>query len=47
MKKIKIVTYSLDLALSYQYLEAIIQCLVPKIFNEKVEVLFVLFYFTE
>ena len=36
----KPLTYSLDLALSNKYLEAIIQCLELKLFNEKVEVLF-------
>ena len=40
MKQIKIFTYSPDLALSKKYLKAIIQSLEPKIFNEKVEVLF-------
>ena len=40
MKQIKIFTYSLDLALSKKYFKAIIQSLEPKIFNEKVEVLF-------
>ena len=38
----KSLTYILDLALSNKYLEVIIQCLEPKIFNEKVDVLFVL-----
>ena len=36
----KILTYRLDFALSNKYLEVIILCLVPKILNEKVEVLF-------
>ena len=36
---------SLDLALSNKYLEMVIQCLEPKILNEKVEVLFGLFYY--
>ena len=43
MKQIKVLTYSPDLGLSNKYLEAIIQPLEPKIFNEKVEVLFDLF----
>ena len=40
MKQIKIFTFSLYLALSNKYLEVIIKCLEPKIFNEKVEILF-------
>ena len=40
MKQIKIFTYTPDLVLSKKYLKAIIQSLEPKIFNEKVEVLF-------
>ena len=40
MKQIKILTYILHFALSNKYLNMIIQCLEPKIFNEKVEVLF-------
>ena len=36
----KLKTYSLDLALSNEYLDLIIKYLDPKIFNEKVEVLF-------
>ena len=40
MKQINLLTYSPDLALSKKYLKAIIQSLEPKIFNEKVEVLF-------
>ena len=35
----KSLIYSLELALSNKYLEMIMQCLEPKIFNEKVEVL--------
>ena len=45
MKKLKIPTYSLDFALSNKYLEMIIQSLEPKIFNEKVEILFGFFLF--
>ena len=45
MKQIKILTYSLDKALSNKYLEVIIQCLELEIFNEKVEVLFGFFSF--
>ena len=40
MKQIKMPLKSLDLVLSKKYLEMIIQCLEPKILNEKVEVLF-------
>ena len=40
MKQNKILTYSMGLALSNRYLEVIIQCLEPKILNEKVAVLF-------
>ena len=40
MKQKKIHSYSLDFALSNKYLEVILQCLEPKILNEKVEVLF-------
>ena len=40
MKQKKIVTNSMDFALTNTYLEVIIQCLEPKIFSEKVEVLF-------
>ena len=36
----KILTYSLDLAPSNEYLEVIIESLEPMIFNQKVEVLF-------
>ena len=36
----KSITYSLDLTLSISFLEVIIECLEPKIFNEKVEFLF-------
>ena len=35
----KSLIYSLELALSNKYLEMIMQCLEPKIFNEKDEVL--------
>ena len=34
MKQIKIFTYTLDFGLSNKYLEVIIQCLEPKIFNK-------------
>ena len=47
MKQIKVLTYSLDFALSNKYLELIIKSLEPKILNEKVEVLFDLHCFTE
>ena len=47
MKQKKVITYSLDLALSNKYLDVIIPWLEPKIFNENVEVLFVFIYFTE
>ena len=40
MKQMKVLTYRLDLALSNKYFDFIIQCLEPKIFNEKVVVLF-------
>ena len=43
MKQIKLLTYSPDLALSKKYLKATIQSLKPKIFDEKVEVLFEFF----
>ena len=36
----KILTYSLDFALSNEYLKVIIQCLKLEILNVKVEVLF-------
>ena len=36
--------YSPDLALSNKYFKVFIECLEPKIFDEKVEVLFDLFY---
>ena len=42
MTQIKILTYSLDLALSNEYLEVIATIFEPKIFNKKV---YVLFYF--
>ena len=44
MRQIKILTVSLDLALSNTYLQVIKQLVGPKIFNEKVEVLFAFFY---
>ena len=47
MKQIKVVTYSMNFALFNKYLEVVILCLEPEIFNEKVEVLFVYFYITE
>ena len=40
MTQIKILTYSLDLALSYEYLEEIATIFEPKIFNEKADILF-------
>ena len=40
MRQTKIFSYSPDLALSNKYLEVILECQEPKIFNEKVEVLF-------
>ena len=40
MTQIKILTYSLDLALSNEYLEVITTIFEPKIFNDKVDVLF-------
>ena len=45
MMQIKVLTYSLDLALSNKYLEVIMLHLKPKIFNEKLDVLFVFFLF--
>ena len=39
MHQINSIGYIPDLALSNKYLEVIIQCLEPKIFNEKFEVL--------
>ena len=43
MTQIKILTYSLDLAVSNEYLEVITTIFVPKIFNEKDDVLFEFF----
>ena len=43
MNQLRILTYSMDLALLNKYLEVVIQCLEPKIFDEKVEFLFVFF----
>ena len=43
MKQIKILTYILDIFLSNKYLKIIINLQEPKIFNEKVDVLFVFF----
>ena len=40
MKQIKILTYGLGLALSNKYLKVILQSREPKIFNQKVDVLF-------
>ena len=40
MKQIRIFAYSLDLVLSNKYIQVTIQCLEPKVFNVKVEVLF-------
>ena len=39
MKHIKILTLSWNFALSIKYLEVIIRCLEPKLFDEKVDVL--------
>ena len=39
MKQIRILTYSLDFVLSNKYIQVTMQCLEPKIFNEKIEVL--------
>ena len=39
MKKIKILTHSLNFALSKKYLKVVIESIEPKLFNEKVEVL--------
>ena len=47
MKEIKILTYSSEFALSNKYLKVIIQCLEPKLFDEKVEVLIDFFYLKE
>ena len=47
MRGRRIFTYILNLALSNKYLKVIVQCLKPKILNEKVEVLFDFFYFKE
>ena len=47
MKRKKIISYNLDLILSAKYLEVITQYLEPRILNEKVEVLFDFFHFTE
>ena len=40
MKQINVIIYSLDLALSNEYLEVIIETLEPIVFDEKVKVLF-------
>ena len=40
MKQIKVLTYIQDFFLSNKYFKVIMQCLEPKIFDEKVEVLF-------
>ena len=40
MRRMKILTCSLDLALSNEYLEVIIESLETMILNEKVEILF-------
>ena len=40
MMQIKIFTYSPDLSLSHKYFKVVLQYLRPKIFNEKVKVLF-------
>ena len=45
MTQIKVLTYSLDLALSNEYLEVIATIFEPKILNEKVDVLFDVFTF--
>ena len=47
MNQKKIHAYSLDAALSNKYFEVIIRCIELKLFNEKDEVLFNFFYFTE
>ena len=39
MKQIKLITQSIDFALSNEHFEVFIQCLEPQILNEKVEVL--------
>ena len=38
MKQNKILSYSLDLALSNEFYDAILHCLEHELFNEKVEV---------
>ena len=40
-------TYTVELVLSNEHLEVFMLCLGPKIFNEKVEVLFDFFYLIE
>ena len=40
MKYITLLAYGLDLALSNKYFEMVIKSLKPKLFDEKVEVLF-------
>ena len=45
LRPINILTHSQDLALSNKYLEVFMQSLEPKIFDEKVDVLF--YYFIE
>ena len=40
MKQKEVLNYSLDSALSNKYFKVFIQCVEPKIFNEKVKVLF-------
>ena len=47
MRQIKILTHSSDMTVSNKYLEVIILSLEPKIFSEKVYVLFDFFYFIE
>ena len=43
MKQIKMLTYSMDLALFNKYLQVIIRYLASKIYSEKFEVLFDIF----
>ena len=38
--RIKLLSYTIDLVLSNKHLKVFVQCLEPKIFNLKVEVLF-------
>ena len=45
IKHIKVLTYSIGFLLTYKYLEVIIQFFKPKIFDEKVDVLFVFLFY--